>query len=854
MQLLSALSSTTSPLAMQAMPLVGSPTGDFAALIAGMVPAGDAVAVPGERQAAAPTGNPLPVMPAAPVQPVDAVQAVAPPLPVSATEAVLMLPQEADAPIVAQVRQVAPVLAATAVVGALSGVLPEEDPAAAPPRTEDVATRATLQLPVPVRFAPLPPRVKRAEAAPSNDAPPPGENEDGDAAMATEGDATPPPVVVAPAVVPQPAEAILVAAPPTPPAVPDDGAKPAAALVIEDGKVVAAAPAPAGTPPMRLAKRAEAPARMPDAPPARAAAPATPLATDTIVPAHIVVPQQADDIAPDQHQAAPRVAQMTAAQAAMPYVMQAMSTVAPGATSATSSVPTATPAIAPDTPSATPTRSGTGPTVAPNTIPAKPMVTPIAASTVAPTATSNKPVATPTMSTAAPMVTPDATLAKPVGSTVVPDTPSIRSSAMPAMTTFTPAAVPAQPEPSAIPSVMPAATTLSEASPLSIPVTLDSLAPVANAAPEIADAVPVDVSTTIPQALRAQGRHEAMPYAASPVTEPVVLPTDAAVPAPVMADGVVRARPAVRAAATTAAPIASDSAPSVEIPAGPVMAALAPTARPDAPVAERAPIADEAATPVMPVAASTAQPVAVAPPVTRIATAAVADQAPPAPETDGIAPTVRHEGHAAAPMPQGTRVAAAPVQTPAPMVDASLTDRDAPAPRARRDDDLSVPTIGAPQAAGAATLRPVAPTAHAANPTLDIRQPQWVEGMIDRITTLREASGTNSGETRIRLSPDALGDVEVAIRTGDDGKLHVHFNSENADAGRLLAEAQPRLVQMAEARGLKLGGMQVDVGTQPQSGQSQRQAQDQGNPAPRAPRSAARQADNQTTRSDDRIA
>ena len=188
-----------------------------------------------------------------------------------------------------------------------------------------------------------------------------------------------------------------------------------------------------------------------------------------------------------------------------------------------------------------------------------------------------------------------------------------------------------------------------------------------------------------------------------------------------------------------------------------------------------------------------------------------------------------------------------------PMVDATADAAVAPAARARRDDDASVPTTGAAPAPDAAGLRPVAPTTQAAQPALDTRQPQWVEGMIDRITTLRESGGTNGGETRIRLSPDALGDVEVAIRTGDDGKLHVHFSSENADAGRLLAEAQPRLVQMAEARGLKLGGMQVDVGSQ-QSHQSQRQAQDQGSSTPRAPRPATTHTTPQPTRSHDRIA
>jgi flagellar hook-length control protein FliK len=223
----------------------------------------------------------------------------------------------------------------------------------------------------------------------------------------------------------------------------------------------------------------------------------------------------------------------------------------------------------------------------------------------------------------------------------------------------------------------------------------------------------------------------------------------------------------------------------------------------------RQPIAGEAAAPVVSVAAPAA-PVAKPAPVTRIAM--------PTPSAE-------------------------PVAAPA------IVDAAAPAPRARRDEDTpTLPTTAA--APDPVVLRPVAAPVQAGAPTLDTRQPQWMEGMIDRIETLRESAGTH-GETRIRLSPDALGDVEIAIRTSDDGKVHVHFNSENADAGRLLADAQPRLVQLAEARGLKLGGMQVDVGTQQQS---QRQAQDQGNAPPRAPRSATAGAGQPSTTHDDRIA
>lgn len=302
----------------------------------------------------------------------------------------------------------------------------------------------------------------------------------------------------------------------------------------------------------------------------------------------------------------------------------------------------------------------------------------------------------------------------------------------------------------------------------------------------------------------AQGAMSGIPVARPATTESIVQPP-------------VAAEPVARAPVAGVAPQAADPAPIVidqpavpfTLPAErsgmtqPVVEALTPN---------RQTIAGEASAPIVSVAAPTQQPVA-APPV--------------------------------------TRVASAPAAAPAAEMVAEVVLADAPAPRSRRDDDAPPLPTPATSAIDAATLRPVAAPVTAAQPHLDTRQPQWVEGMIDRIENLRDASPTQ-GDTRIRLSPDALGDVEIAIRTSEDGRVHVHFSSENADAGRLLADAQPRLLQMAEARGLKLGGMQVDVGTQQQP--SQRQAQDQGSPQPRAPRSAFADTQAPSTRTDNRIA
>ncbi len=811
MQLLSALSSTTSPLAMQAMPLVASPTGDFAALIAGLVPAGNAAAetVSGERQAVAPAGNPLPVTLAAPdgVAAPEAVAPLAPPLPVSATEAVLMLPPEAAPPMATPIEQVAPVLVAAATVGVLGDVLPDKETVEAPPRAEDVAARA-LPVPVPTRFAIAPPRTKRAENAPPDTSRSLHEEDGADSEPQTTNAAIP--VVAAPLTVPQPADAIILPAAPqtgAPADMAEDGATPAAAPVIERGEVVAAEPGSAKTPPMRVAKRVDTPLlparraaaaavdRMPDADKvATVAEPAvgvvTRLNTDNVVPVHVVVPPVADG--------------------------------APVVTS----------------PIDAPVRNAASPPLRSTTV---------AASAVIPT----RPVAAPAPGSA------------PVASSFVRSTgPDVAPA-----TGIAPVAAVA---PGGLAGVMIDLLPVDEA-PLAA-----AASPAMPPMPGIAPALPADAAAA---PVTIEAAQSAPTPAADAVMRPIAMPVAPAAPAPdtTILSPAILFRPATRAGVAPTAPASRGSAATVErgtVTSTPIADTGAPIPTHEA-IVDRPPFVREAAAPVASQPAPLApsgeaiadrQPIAreAAAPVTRIAGIPVSDTAtaPAAIAVDGASgpAPVRHaaDAPASAPaaMPPVTRIAAAPVADVAPIVvDAVLRDSDAQAPHARRDDDPAIPTTGTIAAPDAAVLRPVAPTAHAAQPTLDTRQPQWVEGMIDRITTLREASGTNDGETRIRLSPDALGDVEVAIRTGDDGKLHVRFNSDNVDAGRLLAEAQPRLVQMAEARGLKLGGMQVDVGSQQsgQSQQSQRQAQDQGNPAPRAPRSTTR-ATTQTTRSDDRIA
>lgn len=133
-------------------------------------------------------------------------------------------------------------------------------------------------------------------------------------------------------------------------------------------------------------------------------------------------------------------------------------------------------------------------------------------------------------------------------------------------------------------------------------------------------------------------------------------------------------------------------------------------------------------------------------------------------------------------------------------------------------------------------------------PVVDTSRADWLQSMIERIGEIRHEGGAR--EAQIRLAPDALGAVDIRIEQRED-RIHVTMTAETAQARALLAEASPRLQDMAEARGLRLTQSSVDAG------QSQNQQRRQGGDAPgtpAAPASARRATDPETARSQDRIA
>lgn len=123
---------------------------------------------------------------------------------------------------------------------------------------------------------------------------------------------------------------------------------------------------------------------------------------------------------------------------------------------------------------------------------------------------------------------------------------------------------------------------------------------------------------------------------------------------------------------------------------------------------------------------------------------------------------------------------------------------------------LPVPNVD-PAGLSAPIAAPVA--AAPAPAALDTTQTRWPEAMVTRIEQIRDlqtAPGT-AADTRIRLHPDALGAIEVAIRR-DGETVQVQLHAAEPATRALLADAQPRLTELAEAKGLKLSHGLTDSG------------------------------------------
>ena len=194
-------------------------------------------------------------------------------------------------------------------------------------------------------------------------------------------------------------------------------------------------------------------------------------------------------------------------------------------------------------------------------------------------------------------------------------------------------------------------------------------------------------------------------------------------------------------------------------------------------------------------------------------------------------------------------VAASPVTpiNPAIQVLAHMPAAPAPLRRALAEEAAALAIV--PSAPDATQPHAVSTAADVQQAPLDTRRQEWMGKMVEHIEALRDAAPGR--ETRISLAPEALGKVDVSIRHEGD-RVHVHFTTETQAARQLIADAQPRLTELAEARGLKLGQTSFESGT---AGQGPNR-DSRSNPAPQQSR-APRPAHSETavgTADDERIA
>ena len=214
---------------------------------------------------------------------------------------------------------------------------------------------------------------------------------------------------------------------------------------------------------------------------------------------------------------------------------------------------------------------------------------------------------------------------------------------------------------------------------------------------------------------------------------------------------------------------------------------------------------------------------------------------------------LRHAASAApVPTPIGAAVASSapsqlsPVRRAADLIGPAAFSQEAPT-------DPTAPVTSSASVA-ASTL---APTGHviaahgseAARSGVDLTRDPGLHRMIDHIERLRD--GADAMDNRIRLVPDALGPVDVTVKRERDG-IQVHFAAAEPAARQLLAEAAPRLTELAEARGVRIDRTTVDHGGQHAAGDGQTRQQTAQSNMPRAPVRAA--TDSTPEPADDRIA
>src|SRR5262249_37499739 len=146
-----------------------------------------------------------------------------------------------------------------------------------------------------------------------------------------------------------------------------------------------------------------------------------------------------------------------------------------------------------------------------------------------------------------------------------------------------------------------------------------------------------------------------------------------------------------------------------------------------------------------------------------------------------------------------TRDTAAAVRFAEPHAPSADPSRPAPLP-----PDL-------PQAAGGATATPAREAGHQMLTPRDVAQAPDVERFVRLGQQLH--TGRDSGEMRLELSREGLGQVEVRVVVRADA-VHATLYAQQDHARQMLAANRPALAEALGRSQLRLEGFSVDIGQQ----------------------------------------
>ncbi|OMJ31813.1 hypothetical protein BSZ14_11320 [Sphingomonas sp. Sph1(2015)] len=346
-------------------------------------------------------------------------------------------------------------------------------------------------------------------------------------------------------------------------------------------------------------------------------------------------------------------------------------------------------------------------------------------------------------------------------------------------------------------------------------------------------AAPLTMTMTVP-GVRVTTPSSASPVVAAARSDPAVPSGTRLDPVAMIAGGTPPGTEAVTAQATPVPAIPRDAEPNAPITTQ-AKASLPIAARDTAQAASVSPVPEATPPSTEQVVRTTASGIPLVIRGDSSPTVLPIDAAPMAKANDGTPPiSPRQDTPLRFAVTNGSApvVAPLPIQAPAPIIQAGQSapaiqlfgtamrgeqSLDLRTDRRKDEPALSV-DLATLTRADSLTAAPVVATTGAGQAPLDMTHHHWPQGMIDRIDRMREDAAT--ADTRIQLSPDALGGIAVTLRH-EEGTTHIRFTADQAQTASLLADAQPTLARLAEEKGMRLGQTAVDMGQSGMGGDRQ---------------------------------